>query len=110
MSLSLSDMVMIGMRLIQYRNEISDLLEKIFGKKQVGRATQPVPVYDVKWVQQALNHLMHPTKLTVDGVMGEQTREVIKRYQAMRGLQDDGWLGPVTMASLDADIRKSHNA
>lgn len=65
--------------------------------------------YDVKWVQMALNHLLHPrVTLDVDGDMGDATREAIELYQGEKGLNVDGWLGPQTMAALDADVRAAH--
>lgn len=70
------------------------------------------PRYDVRWVQEALNHLLHDigVRLTVDGKMGEKTRGAIENYQLRRNLTVDGWLGPATMAQLDADIRSAHGS
>lgn len=112
MALSLADMVKIGLRLIQNRNKVSALLEEIFAGTALSslRDSTGLPhEYDVEWVQMALNHLLHPeVKLDVDGTMGNQTREAITLYQVRRDLTPDGWLGPVTMAQIEADIRAAH--
>lgn len=139
MSWSITDIIGIGLRLFNNRAEVERLARKsmeLFGEwralimnvapqmlEQMStiRAIESdigskfiddkgaVHQYDVKWVQMALNHLLHPrTALTVDGDMGELTRAAIKEYQELRGLDPDGWLGPLTMAQLDADIRKAH--
>lgn len=56
---------------------------------------------DVRWLQSALNTVLRTT-LTVDGVYGEATREAVKQFQAMSGLQVDGVAGPITRGRLEA--------
>lgn len=130
MDWSISSIVGIGLRLLSNRNEIARVARKageVFGEARdviskvapgllvdMGiRETTPTALephaFDVKWVQEALNHLMHPdVKLKVDGVMGERTREAIHKYQTKRKLTADGWLGPLTLAALEEDIQQAH--
>lgn len=138
MNWSIGNIVAIGMRIIQHRNEVARVGQKVIAKiveaeilfgevraliekvapellidlkitPLIRTAPEPTPTYDVTWVQQSLNHLLHPdVKLKVDGIMGERTREAIKIFQGRSELTVDGWLGPLTMAALDADIRSAH--
>jgi peptidoglycan hydrolase-like protein with peptidoglycan-binding domain len=48
---------------------------------------------DVRVVQRRLG-------ITVDGVMGPQTRRAVKRFQRRHGLKPDGVVGPRTRAAL----------
>jgi outer membrane protein OmpA-like peptidoglycan-associated protein len=56
------------------------------------------PAY-VRWVQAALNQLTG-SQLTVDGVLGTQTRRAIQRFQESHGLLPDGQVGSRTEAAL----------
>ena len=130
MDWSISNIVGIGLRLLSNRKEIAavagkaadvwsearDVVEKVApdllrDMGMTARLEAPKPhAFDVEWVQQALNHLLHPqgVKLKVDGVMGEQTRKAIMAYQAKRGLKVDGWMGVLTLAALEQDIQQAH--
>jgi lysozyme family protein len=56
------------------------------------------------WVQQTLNrlHLVPPelAPLREDANYGRRTREAVRAYQKLRGLDQDGLCGPLTAASL----------
>ena len=49
---------------------------------------QPLQV-DVAWLQRALNQLLG-TDLEVDGILGEESRQAIKRFQKKNELNGDG--------------------
>ncbi|MGN0971458.1 MAG: peptidoglycan-binding protein [Aristaeellaceae bacterium] len=44
--------------------------------------------------------------LAVDGIFGPITREAVRSYQALQGLQVDGIAGPVTWAALDKETEE----
>lgn len=52
----------------------------------------------VKWLQDMLNH--NGYSITVDGIYGNGTYQVVKQFQASKGLEIDGVVGPVTRAAL----------
>ena len=62
----------------------------------------------VKWLQRGLNKIAGPhghgvlggKPLATDGVFGKQTEQVVKAFQAHRGLAADGVVGPKTWAKL----------
>ena len=140
MDWSLGNIIRTGLRVIQHRNDVARVAQKMIAqinqaeelwgevREVIGKVApellvdlhvvpavpppaEPTPEYDVKWVQEALNHLLHPNvKLKVDGKMGEQTRGAIEAYQRRKGLDPDGWLGPLTMAALNADIEAAHGS
>jgi peptidoglycan hydrolase-like protein with peptidoglycan-binding domain len=65
------------------------------------------PQYDVRWVQDGLNQFdLGLPKLVVDGDMGPKTHEAISAFQTKFGLTADGWMGPLTAAKLDAELKK----
>lgn len=53
----------------------------------------------VAWVQSSLNLIRGP-RLKVDGVIGPQTRSIVRAFQQQRGLTADGLIGPRTEAAL----------
>ena len=53
---------------------------------------------DVAALQQRLQELGFA--IEIDGVFGLQTRDAVAEFQAARGLQADGIVGPVTVAAL----------
>ena len=55
----------------------------------------------IRWVQQSLNRTMG-LRLTVDGIMGPQTRSAIRSFQQQRGLKVDGLVGAETERALIA--------
>ncbi len=60
--------------------------------------TSPELKDDVKALQTLL--VADGAPLEVDGVFGPETEAAVKRFQAERGLLDDGVVGPVTWAAL----------
>jgi murein L,D-transpeptidase YcbB/YkuD len=78
------------------------------GKQLVGDifpefAMQEEVVFDVKWLQNALNKLGED--LEVDGDYGKLTKEAVKRYQERRGLEVDGWAGIKTTADIYGELK-----
>ena len=53
---------------------------------------------DVRWVQFQLNRW--GAYLAVDGIFGDKTLEAVKAFQADRGLDIDGIVGPITSVEL----------
>ena len=54
---------------------------------------------DVKWLQESLNKLLD-TKLTSDGIYGEETKETVMKFQRKYKLQIDGVAGPITIKKI----------
>ena len=65
-----------------------------------GEIRRTAPGY-IRWVQQALNRVLG-TQLSVDGIIGTQTRRAIRRFQEQQGLAVDGIVGRQTEAALIA--------
>jgi putative peptidoglycan binding protein len=57
----------------------------------------------VRWVQDSLNRILG-LRLSVDGVVGTQTRSAIRSFQERNGLMVDGIVGPQTDAKLRAAL------
>ena len=141
MDWSIRNIIGIGMRIISNSNEVARVgqkviaqivqAEQLFGEVREliaviapellvdlhvvqtlpSRFEQEKHEFDAKWVQQSLNHLLHPqVKLKVDGIMGEKTSEAVSIYQDKRGLKVDGWVGVLTLARLQQDILEAHRA
>lgn len=55
----------------------------------------------IKWAQQKLQRLGY--ELDDDGIMGEETRDAVRRFQRESGLEVTGELGPRTWALLDEE-------
>ncbi|UCF95684.1 MAG: peptidoglycan-binding protein [Desulfobacterales bacterium] len=53
----------------------------------------------VRWLQESLNKILG-SRLSVDGITGEKTREAVKAFQRKYGLQVDGVAGPITEGKL----------
>lgn len=85
----------------QYAAIIKKVLELI--ELIIGPAADAAPVMDVRWAQAALAKLGFDPG-PVDGQMGPRTQEAIKKYQAARGLEQDGWLGVATQAKLASEV------
>lgn len=60
----------------------------------------------VKKIQEKLNKLGADPKLVVDGIYGEATKAAAKVVQKKFGLEEDGWVGRLTEAVIDAEIAK----
>jgi peptidoglycan hydrolase-like protein with peptidoglycan-binding domain len=58
-----------------------------------------------RWIQTSLNQILG-ISLVVDGIMGPQTRNAIRRFQKLAGLEVDGIVGPKTEAALVSFQRK----
>ncbi|WCE03604.1 S8 family serine peptidase [Pseudoxanthomonas sp. JBR18] len=61
--------------------------------------SEEVESVDARWIQQALNRALG-IQLTVDGVIGAQSRAAILAFQQQQGLVADGIVGPRTEAAL----------
>ena len=59
----------------------------------------------IRWVQNALNRIMN-TRLPVDGIMGFETRNALRRFQQQAGLLPTGFVGPPTEKALVAALTK----
>ena len=59
----------------------------------------------IRWIQSSLNQILG-ISLVVDGIMGPQTRNAIRRFQNLAGLQVDGIVGPKTEAAIVSFQRK----
>jgi lysozyme family protein len=58
--------------------------------------------HDTKWIQLALNIVgVSGTPLTVDGSCGRMTRNAVRAFQSIHGLEIDGLAGPLTTAALE---------
>lgn len=67
---------------------------------------EPLPEgFTMEWVQNALNKV-NGAALVVDGFYGPKTHEALMSYQKSRGLDVDGWAGPLTCAKLFAEVNK----
>lgn len=53
---------------------------------------------DVRWIQYQLNSKGY--RLSVDGIWGNHTEEMVRAFQADHGLAVDGICGPMTIAEL----------
>lgn len=63
---------------------------------------------DVKKVQQALKNLGYEfEKYGVDGIIGEETEGIIKKFQEMNNLEVDGIVGEETLKALEEANKKS---
>lgn len=56
---------------------------------------------DVKTLQTALNG--RGASLAVDGEFGAKTRDAVKKFQRLNGLEDDGIVGAKTWAALTSN-------
>lgn len=54
---------------------------------------------EVRWIQYQLNAKGY--KLSVDGIWGNHTEEMVRAFQADNGLAVDGIVGPATRAKLE---------
>ncbi|KKM77632.1 hypothetical protein LCGC14_1368040 [marine sediment metagenome] len=72
-------------------------------KKDIGNVTSLAKanrqMEDMKWVQSSLNKILK-IHLTIDGLMGEKTREAVRKLQKKYRLQADGIPGPITRKKM----------
>ena len=59
---------------------------------------------DIRWVQEALNHLGADPLLLVDGKAGPATEAAVRAFQKLKGLTADGVPGRQTRAALHAAL------
>jgi peptidoglycan hydrolase-like protein with peptidoglycan-binding domain len=74
------------------KKEIGNLV----GIRQVGARER-----EVEWLQAALNKTLG-TRLAVNGMYNEKTKEAVRKFQRKYGLQVDGVAGPITKGKLKA--------
>jgi peptidoglycan hydrolase-like protein with peptidoglycan-binding domain len=53
----------------------------------------------IRWMQSTINKILG-LRLTVDGIVGPQTRSAIRAFQQQKGLTPDGIVGPLTERAL----------
>lgn len=82
------------------QNEIENLRESV--KMELIRKGENSK--RVKIVQALLNEISD-YNLFVDGIFGQNTLDVIKYYQRIRGLEDDGIIGTLTLDTLLNDTK-----
>ena len=70
-------------------------LQRLYSSLPAGDPPKPM---SVRWMQQALNAGGVPC--AIDGDPGAQTRDALKKFQALHKLHVDGWAGPETCAVL----------
>jgi murein L,D-transpeptidase YcbB/YkuD len=75
------------------------------GTTTPGTPQTPTVTFDVRWLQDALNQLGFGP-VDVDGVMGPQTHDAIKKFQEAHGLTPDGWAGMQTIPAIYAELQK----
>lgn len=108
---NLNDTVALMMRVLNNHQDIIRLWHEVSGLLQrLGLVTPAAAVparathaFDVRWVQTAINKQMG-TNLKIDGALGPETLKAVQDYQKKRGLQPDGWPGPLTVAALEKDM------
>ncbi len=61
----------------------------------------------IRWIQTSLNQILG-IGLVVDGIMGPQTRNAIRRFQQQQGLVPDGIVGMKTEAALRTALNASY--
>lgn len=66
---------------------------------------QPDRGESVYAIQHALTYLGYPVG-QIDGIFGPNTEEAVRKFQRENGLQNDGVVGPETMAALDEQLRR----
>lgn len=59
--------------------------------------------YDVKSIQEALT-ILGANPGTIDGKMGPNTQEAIKRFQKSSGISVDGIIGPNSAAKMAQEL------
>ncbi len=77
-----------------------ELFEEEFDDELSGEINRRSPGY-IRWVQSSLNRIMG-FNLKIDGIIGPQTSNAIRRFQKKKGLKVDGIVGPKTEAALIA--------
>lgn len=71
--------------------------------KPHGTVRHDYPVGSLEWAQLELNALgFGRPLLSVDGMEGNATEAALRRFQTSASLSNDGILGPLTVAALDA--------
>lgn len=76
----------------------------------VAQALAALAAYDhntVKWVQGALNQLVHPNPpLVVDGLWGPKTKAAVEQFESTLGIQAGGVLSNAIVSGLQTALQK----
>ncbi len=87
----------------QYKKEngyaaMANAMKKEIGNL-VGLPKSEARKKEIKWLQASLNKILE-TNLETNGIYGEATRQVIRKFQSKYGLQADGIAGPITKTKI----------
>ena len=74
------------------------LLSELFFELENSAVNRKSKEY-IRWIQNSLNNILG-LNLSLDGIIGHQTRSAIRSFQQKKGLAVDGNLGPNTEAAL----------
>lgn len=92
-----------GHDLVSSRMAGNPLFKDIFDNKKVMEVGDKGP--EVRRVQQMLIDQGIPLpKFGADGKFGDETKKAVKKYQHIRGLDEDGRVGFATIGKLDLDF------
>jgi hypothetical protein len=85
--------------------QVQEVWTKLFGAPAKPADPSAPTYFSLKWLQDGLNKVgMGP--IPVDGVMGPQTHDTIKKYQQAHGLVPDGWAGIQTTTTLYKELAR----
>ncbi len=77
-----------------FAGEFSTAVSRFGHEAWEAEVSRGTPEYN-RWVQESLNKIMG-LHLTIDGIIGPQSRAAIRSFQQRNGLAADGIVGPIT--------------